>query len=222
VSHRASARIDTPTILLGFTIQLTGPHGVIEGRAWLIGLVLASALTLLIRPVVTAGLLWRTELTWGERAFIAWTGLKGAVPILLGTSIMAAGVADAHRAYEIIFVVVAFSVIVHGSAVPALARRLGVPLRTVTPRPWTLGVRFEQEPGDLRSVWVRHDLVVWSSRSLTAWRQFGDGFAGHRRSLGGHRLAGCASVWYVAANQVGPLQNSWSIHHTSKPNTAEV
>ncbi|HUO37657.1 MAG TPA: cation:proton antiporter [Mycobacterium sp.] len=136
-------------ILLGFTIELTGPHGVMEGRAWLIGLVLASALTLLIRPVVTAGLLWRTELTWGERAFIAWTGLKGAVPILLGTSIMAAGVADAHRAYEIIFVVVAFSVIVHGSAVPALARRLGVPLGTVTPRPWTLGVRFEQEPHGL-------------------------------------------------------------------------
>jgi len=28
---------------------------------------------------------------------------------------------------------------------------------------------------------------------------------------GGHRLSGCASIRYVAANQVGPLQKSWLI-----------
>jgi potassium/hydrogen antiporter len=46
-------------------------------------------------------------------------------------------------------VVVAFSVIVHGSLVPTVAARLGVPMRTVEPEPWSLGVRFRQEPRGL-------------------------------------------------------------------------
>jgi len=133
-------------VMLGLTIQLTGPNGVAQGRAWLIGLVLAALLTIVIRPVLVGVLLWRVRLTRGERGFVLWTGLKGAVPILLGTFIVEAGVAGGHRAYEIIFVVVAFSVIVQGGLVPVLARRLGVPLRVVDPKPWGMGVRFTQEP----------------------------------------------------------------------------
>ena len=33
---------------------------------------------------------------------------------------------------------------------------------------------------------------------------------------------GAASVRYVAVSQAGPLQKSWSIHHTSRPNAADV
>jgi cell volume regulation protein A len=47
-------------------------------------------------------------------------------------------------------VVVAFSVIVQGGLVPTVAARLGVPMRTVEPEPWSLGVRFRQEPRGLR------------------------------------------------------------------------
>jgi cell volume regulation protein A len=78
-----------------------------------------------------------------------WTGLKGAVPILLGAFIVQARVTGAPRIYEIIFVVVAFSVIVQGAAVPGLARRMGVPLRTIEPEPWSLGIRFQEEPEGL-------------------------------------------------------------------------
>ncbi|QIS18967.1 TrkA C-terminal domain-containing protein [Nocardia terpenica] len=63
--------------------------------------------------------------------------------------ILQAGVPDARRAYEIIFVVVAFSVITQGGLVPALARRLDIPLRTVNPRPWGMNARFEEEPDSL-------------------------------------------------------------------------
>ncbi len=136
-------------VMLGFTIHVTGPHGVVDGGAWWIGLLLAVLLTLVIRPLLVGTLIWRMRLGAGERLFILWTGLKGAVPILLGTYILRAGVPDAQRAYEIIFVVVAFSVIVQGSVVPVLARWLGIPLRTVNPRPWTMNVRFEEEPDSL-------------------------------------------------------------------------
>jgi potassium/hydrogen antiporter len=36
-----------------------------------------------------------------------------------------------------------------GGLVPALAHRLRIPLRTVEPEPWSLGVRFSEEPEGL-------------------------------------------------------------------------
>jgi cell volume regulation protein A len=76
--------------------------------------------------------------------------LKGAVPILLGTFAITAGADDAPRIYNIIFVVVALSVIVQGGLVPAAAHKLGVPMRTVEPEPWAIGVRLRHEPEGMR------------------------------------------------------------------------
>ena len=133
-------------VMLGLTIRLYAlPHG----EAWLIGLALAALLAFVIRPVFVGVLLWPVRLRFGERLFVLWSGLKGAVPILLGAFIVQARVKDAPRIYEIIFVVVAFSVIVQGGAVPGLARRLKIPLRTIEPEPWSLGIRFQEEPEGL-------------------------------------------------------------------------
>jgi potassium/hydrogen antiporter len=132
--------------LLGVTISL---RGLADGGAWWIGLLIALALAFVIRPVFAGLVLLPVRLRRPERIFVLWTGLKGAVPILLGSFILRAGVKDAHRAYEIIFVVVAFSVLVQGGLVPALAHRLGIPLRVVEPEPWSLGVRFQEEPEGL-------------------------------------------------------------------------
>jgi cell volume regulation protein A len=132
--------------MLGLTISL---HDLFKGGVWWIGLLLAVALAFVIRPVFVGLVLWPVRLRHNERIFVLWTGLKGAVPILLGTFILQAGLKDAHRAYEIIFVVVAFSVIVQGGLVPTLAHRLGIPLRTIEPEPWSLGVRFQEEPEGL-------------------------------------------------------------------------
>jgi potassium/hydrogen antiporter len=134
-------------ILLGLTVHLGGLAG---SDAWSIGLVLAVLLTLVIRPVLVGLLLWPVRLRPGERVFVLWTGLKGAVPILLGTFIVTGGVPGADRLYHIIFTVVAFSVIVQGGLVVTMARRLKVPLRTVEPEPWSLGVRFRHQPDALR------------------------------------------------------------------------
>jgi potassium/hydrogen antiporter len=142
--------------MLGLTVRLADLR---DGGAWWIGLVLAVALAFVIRPVFAGLVLWPVRLRRGERAFVLWTGLKGAVPILLGTFVLQAGLPGAHRAYEIIFVVVAFSVIVQGGMVPALAHRLRVPLRTVEPEPWSLGVRFQEEPEGLH----RYQVAAGSS-----------------------------------------------------------
>jgi cell volume regulation protein A len=75
------------------------------------------------------------RLTRGERAFALWAGLKGAVPILLGTYVVAQGVRDAGRIYDVIFVVVTASVIVQGGLVPVFARLFKVPMHVVPEDP---------------------------------------------------------------------------------------
>jgi cell volume regulation protein A len=81
-----------------------------------------------------------------EQAFVLFAGLKGAVPILLGSLLLAANIQGAHRLYGIVIVVVAFSVLVQGSLVPTAARALHLPMRFLEPQPWSLGVRLAEEP----------------------------------------------------------------------------
>jgi potassium/hydrogen antiporter len=65
-----------------------------------------------------------------ERLFVIWSGLRGAVPILLAAFAVLASVQDADRIYDIVYVVVAFSVIVQGSSISFVARRLGIRMRS--------------------------------------------------------------------------------------------
>ncbi len=130
-------------LVLGLTIGL---HTLPDSGALGIGLTLAVLLTLLVRPLLVGLVLFPVRLTWAERLFVVWAGLKGAVPILLGTFLLTAGVPGASRLYAIIVVVVVFSVIVQGGLMPTVAARLGVPMHTVEPQPWSLGVRFHNEP----------------------------------------------------------------------------
>src|SRR4051794_8518598 len=144
--------------VLGLTLHLSelGPASV-----WLDGLLIAILLAFVIRPLVVAPLLAPARLRLGERIFVMWGGLRGAVPILLGILVLLEGASGASRVYGIIFVVVAFSVVVQGSTMPFLARRLGVPMRSVVPTPWDVSLRFRDEP---RS--VRRYNVSASSRAL--------------------------------------------------------
>ena len=100
---------------------------------WLHGLVLAVILAFVARPLVAGLLLLPARLRVGERLFVMWAGLKGAVPILLAAFVLLADVDHAGRIYGIVFVVVAFSVVLQGLTIPYAARRLGVPITTRGP-----------------------------------------------------------------------------------------
>ena len=139
-------------VALGLTLDVT--ELVTSATLWE-GLVLAVVLALVARPLGIAPLLARTTLRRGEKLFLMWGGLKGAVPILLGTLALLAEVDEARRIYELIFVVVAFSVLVQGSTVPRAARRLGVRMRMREPEPWRLTIDLPKEPGNLHRVRVR-------------------------------------------------------------------
>ena len=141
-------------VVLGLTVSL-GAVG--QQRAWLIGLVLAVLLAFVVRPLLVGALLLAVPLSAGERLFMMWSGLKGAVPILLGTFVLAVSTAGGMLVYHVIFVVVAFSVIVQGGLVPAVASRCGVPMIEVEPRPWSLGVRFRDPPQGVRRYFIGSD-----------------------------------------------------------------
>jgi potassium/hydrogen antiporter len=130
-------------VMLGLTVRLSSLG---HAHAWAEGLAIAALLAFVIRPVLVGLVSLPVRLSLRERVFFLWTGLKGAVPILLGMTIVESGTAGAATAYAVIFVIVGFSVTVQGGLVPTLAHRLRIPLRTVDPEPWSLGVRFSQEP----------------------------------------------------------------------------
>jgi potassium/hydrogen antiporter len=110
-------------VALGLTIDLSG----IGGEHWADGLALAAFLGLVARPVVVGSLLLPVRLRAGERLFVMWAGLKGAVPILLAAFAVTHHVDDAAGIYETVFVVVLASVVVQGGTIPYATRRtLGV------------------------------------------------------------------------------------------------
>jgi cell volume regulation protein A len=109
-------------VALGLTIHISG----IPLDRWGEGLALAGFLALLARPLIAGVLLMPVRLERGERIFVLWAGLKGAVPILLAAFTITHHVPGATRIYETVFVVVLASVVVQGGTIPAAVRRLGV------------------------------------------------------------------------------------------------
>jgi cell volume regulation protein A len=113
-------------VALGLTVDLTALG---DNHRWLDGLILAVVLALIARPLAVGPLLLPVRLTNSERLFVMWSGLKGAVPILLASFAVLGEVASADRIYDIVFVVVAFSVILQGASIPYAAARLRIPTR---------------------------------------------------------------------------------------------
>ena len=109
-------------VALGLTIDLSE----LTANRWVDGLLLAAFAALVARPLALGVLLAPARLRAGERLFVIWGGLKGAVPILLAAFALGRHVADAQRIYETVFIVVLASVIVQGGTIGIAARRLGV------------------------------------------------------------------------------------------------
>jgi potassium/hydrogen antiporter len=146
-SALASLAEMTAFVALGLTVTV---GSVLQDWAWLKGLVLAVLLAFVVRPVLVGLLLLPLRLRRSERWFVMLAGLKGAVPVLLGTYILTSGRAHAELAYDVVFVVVLFSVVVQGGLVPAMTRWLRLPVHVREPEPWSLGLRVESEPEGVR------------------------------------------------------------------------
>jgi len=131
VRHFTSALANVGELAVFVALGLTIDLGMIfSSSIWWQGLVLAVILGFVVRPIVVTPLLLPSKLSRGERLFVTWAGLKGAVPILLASLAVVGGTEQAREIYGIVFVIVLFSVVVQGTLVPHVATRLGVPMMT--------------------------------------------------------------------------------------------
>ena len=145
--HTALASLGEIAVFVALGLTVVGPTRVWDDLPEAI--VLAIVLALVARPLAVGVLLYGVRLRRAEKLFVMWGGLKGAVPILLAALAIVANVQDSLVIYNVVFVVVTFSVIVQGSTIPIVAKRLGIPMRVVEPEPWDVSIRL-REPGNVQ------------------------------------------------------------------------
>jgi cell volume regulation protein A len=90
------------------------------------GLLVAISLIFLARPISIFLALLPTSFTFKEKAFLSWVGLRGAVPIILATYPLLAGLQQAEPIFNIVFFVVLTSALLQGATIPYVAKWLGV------------------------------------------------------------------------------------------------
>jgi cell volume regulation protein A len=91
-----------------------------------VGVLVTLFLTLIARPVSVYISLLLGRLTAREKAFVSWAGLRGAVPIVLATFPLLAGVKQANLFFDIVFFTVLASVLLQGTTLRLAARWLRV------------------------------------------------------------------------------------------------
>jgi cell volume regulation protein A len=146
---------------LGFTVHL---DVLARSDVWLPGLVVGLALALVVRPLLGVVLLLPTRLSRPEKGFVLFAGLKGAVPLLLGSFLVDRGLEGGTRLYGVVVVVVLVSVVLQAAFVPTVARWFGIRMQAVELEPFSVGMRVRDEPTGAHRLTVRPGSVADGSR----------------------------------------------------------
>ncbi|MBO2459874.1 potassium/proton antiporter [Actinomadura violacea] len=85
-------------------------------------LIIGFVLLLVARPVSVVLSSIGFKLSWGEKVFASWAGLRGAVPIVLATIPMVKDVPGADRLFSIVFNIVVVFTLLQGPTLPLVAR----------------------------------------------------------------------------------------------------
>ena len=113
----------TMFLLLGL---LATPSAVAESLGS--GVVLALLLMFIVRPLAVLPCLLPFRYSFKEMLFVSWVGLRGAVPIILAIYPIIAGVDDRRLMLDLALLVVITSLLMQGSTIALLARKLGLVL----------------------------------------------------------------------------------------------
>ncbi len=93
-------------------------------QIWSLGILLFILLTFAGRPAAVLICTLRTDLSIKEKIFLSWSGFRGAVPIVLATYPLAAGLDPDHTFFNIIFFTVTLSMIIQGTTLGKIAKIL--------------------------------------------------------------------------------------------------
>lgn len=92
------------------------------------GLVIGAFVTFVARPLSTVLCMMWFRYTGREQVFVAWAGLRGAVPIIMATVPLAASAPDSAIIFDAVFVFVVVFTLLQAPTLPLAARWLGVAL----------------------------------------------------------------------------------------------
>ncbi|QRY54516.1 potassium/proton antiporter, CPA1 family [Mycobacterium sp. 88mf] len=95
-------------------------------------IVIGLVLLLIARPVSVVLSLAGFRIPLREQLFLSWAGLRGAVPIVLATFPIVAGVPDSYRLLNIVFVLVVIFTLIQAPSIRFVANALGLITRDVT------------------------------------------------------------------------------------------
>jgi potassium/hydrogen antiporter len=130
VHHRSLARFhDGIAWLMQIAMFLTLGLQVYPSRLLpiaLAGLLVSAFLIFVARPVSVFLALAPWRFTIRDKALVSWTGLRGAVPIVLATYPLLAGIPNADTIFHLVFFIVLTSVLLQGTTIPAVAQWLGL------------------------------------------------------------------------------------------------
>jgi cell volume regulation protein A len=87
---------------------------------------LTAILIVVARPLAVALSTTPFGYSLREQAFLSWAGLRGAVPIVLSTFALSAGVPDSNTIFNAVFFVVLVSTLLQTATLDLAAQRLGV------------------------------------------------------------------------------------------------
>ena len=141
-----------------------------DGMAWLFQIVMFLTLGLLVSPkslpsvagisiviglfmiifarpaAVLISLLPFRKMTFKDRIYVSWVGLRGAVPIVFATYPLIAGIPHADIMFDIVFFCTIISLLVQGTTLPYVAKWLELAKTNVLPRKMVdFDVEFAEE-----------------------------------------------------------------------------
>jgi cell volume regulation protein A len=111
------------------------------------GLLLSAFLMVGARPLAMLVCLVGSGLSLREKLLVSWAGLRGAVPIVLATFPLTAGVPQAEMIFNLVFFVVIASVLLQGRSLTRVARWLGLD-RPIEEKP-RMPLEFDRTEGSL-------------------------------------------------------------------------
>ncbi|MEH6723821.1 MAG: potassium/proton antiporter, partial [Qipengyuania sp.] len=111
------------------------------------GLAITFILMVIARPVsVFICLAPFKRFNWRAKLFVSWAGLRGAVPIVLATFPMVAGVPSAFAIFNIVFFVVLLSSVIQGPTIKWMVDRLHIGTEDKPPDITNAGLGGERSP----------------------------------------------------------------------------
>ena len=111
-------------IMLGLLVDV---RALLEPRTLLLGLGVAMFMMFIARPMaVFACLAPFRKYTFKARCYVAWVGLRGAVPIIFATYPLVEGIEHAELIFNVVFIVTIISLVVQGTTVSGAANAFGV------------------------------------------------------------------------------------------------